>query len=204
LRREDIPEELLKMAGQGDPEKAPRELVAVFGEDSHTGEDRQNRLYAVAISPDGKTLAFARTGEAVRRIDLATGKPRPELTWKQRSAEDYLYSLAFSPDGKVLAGGGNAGSFVLWDTATRAEVRFPKSPDIRLGQLAFSPDGALLATAGKCNGSVVRLWKVATGQLLFTARQPIDMPAWCVAFSPDGKTLAAGLETGEVRLWDVA
>src|SRR5262249_56728176 len=28
--------------------------------------------------------------------------------------------------------------------------------------------------------------------------------AWSVAFSPDGKTLAAGLESGEVRLWDVA
>jgi WD40 repeat protein len=27
--------------------------------------------------------------------------------------------------------------------------------------------------------------------------------AWCVAFSPDGKTLAAGLEGGEVRLFDV-
>jgi WD40 repeat protein len=28
--------------------------------------------------------------------------------------------------------------------------------------------------------------------------------AWCVAFSPDGKTLAAGMESGEVRLFDVA
>ena len=27
--------------------------------------------------------------------------------------------------------------------------------------------------------------------------------AWCVAFSPDGKTLGAGLEAGEVRLFDV-
>jgi WD40 repeat protein len=204
LKREDIPEDLLKMAGRGDPDKAPPELVAVFGEDSRTAEDPQNRLYAVAISPDGKTLAFGGMGKAVRRIDLTTGKPRPELTWKQRSPEENMYTLAFSPNGKVLAGGGEMGSLVLWDTATGAELRSPTCPDVRIGQIAFSPDGALLATGGKSNTSVVRLWKVATGQLLFTAHQPVDMPAWCVAFSPDGKTLAAGLETGEVRLWDVA
>jgi WD40 repeat protein len=73
-----------------------------------------------------------------------------------------------------------------------------------VSQVAFSPDGELLATAGKCEAGVVRLWKVATGQLLFTAPLPGIIPAWCVAFSPDGKTLAAGLEWGEVRLWDVA
>jgi WD40 repeat protein len=39
---------------------------------------------------------------------------------------------------------------------------------------------------------------------VFTARFPGDTPAWCVAFSPDGKTLAAGLESGEVCLFDVA
>jgi WD40 repeat protein len=50
----------------------------------------------------------------------------------------------------------------------------------------------------------VRLWKVATGQLLFTSRTPGSRGAWCVAFSPDGKTLAAGLQSGEVHLIDVA
>jgi WD40 repeat protein len=115
-----------------------------------------------------------------------------------------VYSLAFSPDGKVLACAGHSGSLVLWDAATGAVLRSLTGPDVRVAQVAFSPDGALLATAGKTDAAVVRLWQVATGQLLFTARQPGDMPAWCVAFSPDGKTLAAGLEAGEVRLWDVA
>jgi WD40 repeat protein len=50
----------------------------------------------------------------------------------------------------------------------------------------------------------VRLWEVTNGQLVFTARDAGAGAAWCVAFSPDGKTLAAGLESGEVRLWDVA
>jgi WD40 repeat protein len=39
---------------------------------------------------------------------------------------------------------------------------------------------------------------------MFTARVAVTWAVWCVAFSPDGKTLAAGLESGEVRLWDVA
>src|SRR5262249_43127535 len=71
-------------------------------------------------------------------------------------------------------------------------------------RIAFSPDGTVLASAGQVNnGAVVRLWKVATGQLLFTSHVPGGGMAWEVAFSPDGKTLAAGLQSGEVRLFDV-
>jgi WD40 repeat protein len=173
----------------------------VFGEDRHAGGDMRCHLNSVAISPDGKTLAFGGTEQVVRRGDLATGKPLPALSWKVRSPEDDAYSLAFSPDGKVLALAGRAG-IVLLDVAGRAEPRTLECPDLTLTQVAFSPDGALLATSGDNNGGVVRLWKVATGQLVFTARPPAI--AWCVAFSPDGKTLAAGLDSGEVRLWDVA
>ena len=45
---------------------------------------------------------------------------------------------------------------------------------------------------------------MSTGELLFTSHMPGIWMAWCVAFSADGKNLAAGLESGEVRLWDVA
>jgi WD40 repeat protein len=50
--------------------------------------------------------------------------------------------------------------------------------------------------------SGLRLWEVATGKerLYHPARRN---PFYCIAFSPDGRTLAAGLG-GIVRLWDVA
>jgi WD40 repeat protein len=204
LKRADIPEELLKKIGGGDKDKALAELVAVLGEDLHAQGDSQPQLATVAFSPDGMTLAVGGTEQVVRRIDLATGKPLPELKWKPRSDLDHVYSLAFSPDGKMLAVGGSLGSVALWDAAGGAEVRSLMCPDVQGLQVAFSPDGTLLATAGKDNGAVVRLWQVATGQLMFTARFPGDTPAWCVAFSPDGKTLAAGLDSGEVRLGDLA
>src|SRR5262249_57813220 len=50
----------------------------------------------------------------------------------------------------------------------------------------------------------IRLWDMATGRkigdLLTGHTGPIDS----VAFSADGKTLAAGGQNGTVRLWDVA
>jgi WD40 repeat protein len=116
-----------------------------------------------------------------------------------------VYTLAFSPDSKVLACAGERGSLLLWDAATGAVLRSLTAPDVKAAQVAFSPDGTLLAVGGQLNkDAVVRIWKVATGQLMFTSHTPGGWMAWCVAFSPDGKTLAAGLESGEVRLFDVA
>src|SRR5262249_25730196 len=151
---------------------------------------------------DGTTLAFGGTDKVVRLTDLATGKPRRELTWKQQALEGDVNTLAFSPDGKVLACGTNKGVIFLWEAATGAELRRLASPDVLVTQVAFSPEGTLLAAGGEGRGGVVRLWKVATGELLFASRTA--GAAWCAAFSPDGKTLAAGLDSGEVWLHEVA
>jgi WD40 repeat protein len=200
LKRADIPEQLLKKAG-GD--QALAELVAIFGEDRHARGEKGCHLYTVAFSPNGKTLAFGGTGNAVRLIDLEAKPPR-EQTWQQPGPEASIQSLCFSPDGKLLACAKTNGSIRMWDVAAGTELRPLPSPDSLVVRIAFSPDGTLLATAGQVHDdAVVRIWKVATGQLLFTSQGPAG-GAWDVAFSPDGKTLAAGLATGEVRLFDVA
>jgi WD40 repeat protein len=201
LKRADIPEQLLKKAGGGDKDKALAELVAIFGEAQPVPPCH---LYTVAFSPNGKTLAFGGTGNAVRLVDLE-GQPPREQTWKPGGPEADIASLAFSPDGKLLACAKANGVILLWDVAAGVELRPLASLQGRVPQITFSPDGTLLAAAGgENNGGVVKIWKVATGQLLFTSHTPGVSLAWCVVFSPDGKTLAAGLESGEVRLFDVA
>jgi WD40 repeat protein len=188
------------MAGGGDKDKALAELVAIFGEDWHARGDRRCQLHTLAFSPDGKTLAFAGAQGAVRLIDLEAQPPR-EQTWNPGGPPTILTSLAFSPDGKLLACARENGSIHLRDMAGGTELRTLPGPDRYMAQIAFSPDGTLLAAAGL--DAVVRLWKVATGQLLFTSHTTGGSRAWCVAFSPDGKTLAAGLQSGEVCLFDV-
>ncbi len=66
----------------------------------------------------------------------------------------------------------------------------------------MSPDGRLIATAGYVDHQV-RLWDARTRRRV--ARFPVGGHATAVAFSPDGRTLAAGVVSARaVWLWNVA
>jgi WD40 repeat protein len=74
--------------------------------------------------------------------------------------------------------------------------------DARVDSLAFSPDAKLLAAGGH-NGKV-KVWELETGKALHSLGAEEDgVPA--VAFSPDGRTLAAapGLVAKQIRLWEM-
>lgn len=67
--------------------------------------------------------------------------------------------------------------------------------------VAFSPNGKLIATGG--GDSLVRVWRAADGELLYTLRGHSAFVLE-VAFSPDGKILASASADKTVRLWQVS
>jgi WD40 repeat protein len=171
-------------------------------------------VYAVAYSPDGKTLAFAHpeATSGVTLLDTTTGKERGFLP----RHDSRVNCLAFSPDGTLLAVGNvdfglpGLGTVRLWDTRTgklRSEVTGLLS---EIWAVAFSPDGATLAIAaasttrpvGGIPQAEVRLWDVAAGRdkAKFAG---LKFCPQALAYSPDGQTLAVGGDRNEtVRLWD--
>jgi WD40 repeat protein len=107
-----------------------------------------------------------------------------------------VYALAFSPDDDTLASAGADGRVVLWNRASRPQVR--EIPCIRdANHIPFVSDDTLGAsrTDGVCHVDL------RTGQ-------PIDEFATegsprCVAVSKDGNRLAVGSANGKIEVWDL-
>jgi hypothetical protein len=106
--------------------------------------------YALAFSPDGKTIAFGDDDGFVRLWDASTREPVHQL----RGGRVDVTAIAFSPDGKTIASGSDEGTVRLWDISTGTSVNVFPSLRGRVNTIAFSPDGKTLTSVGQ-NGTVV-------------------------------------------------
>jgi RNA polymerase sigma factor (sigma-70 family) len=161
----------------------------------------------LAFSPDGKTLVFTGDGNLILHDlpNLSEKAAQPllleETTHGIPRPGNEPSLLQFLPDGKTLLSGEIDGVVHLWDVGSGQEVRSFGMPDKRLHRFALSPDGKLVAIAPQ--GKAPALWDVESGQML--GRLPGQERILSLAFSPDGKRLAAGIEDSDaIRLWDVA
>ena len=122
----------------------------------------------------------------MRVVDLASQKVLHSLTRPGRFCQ-----AAFDPEGKRVAIGGY-GPVKVWNLETgKPEGRFSTRQAHTPGgweYLVFSPDGKYVASGG--NSGEIKFWESATGRLLFVI-EGCGGDVEGVAFSPDGKRLAA-------------
>jgi WD40 repeat protein len=140
-------------------------------------------LYAVAVVPDGGSLAVAGLDGTVYRLDLDSGEELERL----EGHHDAVYSLAFTPDGVLLSGSGDQ-TVRRWDLATGRLLGCLDGHRAAVYQVACSADGRRLVSAGT-EGEVI-VWDARTGQPLHSHRLPCK--ALCAAFAPDGARVGAG------------
>ncbi len=114
-----------------------------------------------------------------------------------------------APDGKTLITVTEAKTIKVWDPLSGAEVARLEDRSVSWYCVAASRDGKYLATGGgeiNQNEAVgqVTLWDAASHKSLGKVQLAKGHSVMSVAFTPDGRTLAAGSTDGTVALWQVA
>ncbi len=172
------------------------------GQELHGIDTPQQQIWCFAFTPDGKRIISGGEDKILRLSDTATGEELAKFEGHERE----IRSVAVTPNGRFALSSSSDMTVRLWNLATgKMEREFtgrkpvPPGNNLEYVTLALSRDGKWLATSDGKPG--VCIFKVATGKL--ECRLPYEkQDFYSLAFSHDGKMVAAGTATRQFLIWD--
>jgi len=179
--------------------------------DAETGQERlvlrghEDEVNWASFDPSGTRLVTAADDATVRIWSASDGRLLTVLDRLPRAAVAAL----FTHDGRDVIAASRDGTFARWDAATgrrRATVRAGSPPlDANwVETMAISPQGTILAFTGR--NTVVHCFDLSQPGLVGVTgwRGYLGSSGFCVAFTPDGRSLAVtGPDGGHATLYEL-
>jgi WD40 repeat protein/DNA-binding CsgD family transcriptional regulator len=164
-------------------------------------------VLSLAFSPDGQTLISGSEDHSIRVWQVRTGEYRELKAYQGHT--NRVWGVAISPDGKTVVSVSDDQTIKVWEIESGKCFKTLKGYMNSVFAIAFSPTSATPLLASGYQDEIVRLWDMlpstATQCNQSTYKSLIghtDLIS-CLAFSPDGGTLASSGFDGRVKLWNV-
>ncbi|MBA2394160.1 MAG: protein kinase [Ktedonobacteraceae bacterium] len=123
----------------------------LFAQDAHS---HRAAACAVALSPDGKSLASLMADQTVEVSEAISG----HILCTYRGHQGLVHVVAWSPDSKYIASSSTDAAVHVWDAKTGQHVYTYQGHTSRVNVLAWSPDGRHVASAS--SDRTVHTWQV--------------------------------------------
>ncbi|KAG1791051.1 WD40-repeat-containing domain protein [Suillus plorans] len=185
-----------KMACARTYHSSPRPISDLSASDS-------NKVYCIALSPDGKKVVSGSKDGIVKLWDIDTCK----IITRWMGHKETVVSVCWSRDGQRVLSGSGDGIARQWGVESReTTLESIETGHVFLWAVVYSPN--MIATGGHdgpwtgqpIEGSI-KIWDTKTGELVATLKGH-TWTVGCLAYTKDGKTLISGSDDHSIRTWN--
>ncbi|HEX7737110.1 MAG TPA: hypothetical protein VF458_19855 [Ktedonobacteraceae bacterium] len=186
---------------------------------AYTGDvDTFLTVNSIAWAPDNAHIATvgANVGDLIALWDITTGKALrlPYDIQVKNPVASRMNAISWSPDGQHIAAGyadaRKSGRVIFWTWQARSRSweyseALPAHAH-EVNGIAWSPAGTRFASVGQ--DTRIQLWNMSAGlqKDISASSKGLGSSSTLVAisWSPDGRYLLTGDDTGQVLLWDIS
>lgn len=159
-----------------------------------------SHVRAARFIGDGRAIVVTADSHPVRIFDVASGSLVAEVPYTHRDKDWNSPPLIETTKAELVVLSGYGSDVVVYDARTKAErYRLPNRSSDFVRLAVYEPGGLLATTrpgrdAGRDRSVFIQLRKLETGELLWEVEANGSRSADALAFSRDGKQLAATVE----------
>jgi WD40 repeat protein len=156
-------------------------------------------VYGVAITPDGRRVAFSDTAGGVWVLNWAQERDYGYYRVGQHGCA--VTTVAITPDGCYIAAGSDDGVITIWDVNSALHTKVPAFHQALVRSVSVSRDGRTAVTAAG-NGPM-KVWDVTTGRVRYTLGQDTDSWRCPIIGQPPGLVIACNRIGPKLSAWDL-
>ena len=153
----------------------------------------KNAIKSIVFNKTGTRLVSSDSNGEIKIWDAINFK---EI--KSISGGEQISTICLTPDDRFIIGESSYAKKVdLWDIET-GELISTININEQIGSMDISPDGSKIALS--CNKKI-QIWSLISSRQVLSIEETAEN-GLSIKYSPDGKTLAVGLGSGDIKFFD--